>query len=118
MLKKPVHFAPVLALLLMWPGLFQSVHRVKHHFPAPIADHCCHHHCPSSQEEKTNKLVIEEMTQCFVCDFEFALYQAVQFKGNLNSIKRPSEKLVTLNTTFYHISETLHLRLRAPPPLV
>jgi hypothetical protein len=118
MIKRPLHIAPVLAMLLMWPGLYQSFHRFQHHLPAPKVEECCHHHCAAEEETETQNLVINEFEHCFVCDFEFALYQDVQFANHLGSINLPGERILVFNITFHHKSNKLQLRPRGPPALV
>jgi len=115
MLKRPVHIAPILAMLLLWPGLYQSVHRFQHHLPAPKTEVCCNHHCAVDEKTETHKLVFNEFEHCFVCDFEFALYQNVQFVDHLNAVNIPAERICSINTTFHHKSNKLQLRPRGPP---
>ncbi len=116
MLKKPVNIAPILVLLILWPTIFQSVHRMQHHLPLAETHDCCHHQqCPTNQHDHSNKASIDEFAHCFVCDFEFALYSDIQFKGNRSSGTQPFEKIIVGNSTYHHLTTELHKQLRAPP---
>jgi hypothetical protein len=115
MLKRAVYIAPLLAMLLMWPGIYQAIHRVQHHLPAPQVEECCHHHGAVEAESEAQGLVVDEFEHCFVCDFEFALYQDVQLLDPLGYINLPEERIAAFSITFHHKYNTLQLRPRGPP---
>lgn len=116
MLNKTVNIAPFLALLILWPTLYQSVHRIQHHLPLPETHDCCHHqHCTTGQQDDSNKASIDEFAHCFVCEFEFSLCSDIQFKGNRIWAPLNFEKIVVNNYTYRHLTDELHKQLRAPP---
>ena len=114
--KKPVHIAPILVLLILWPTIFQSVHRIQHHLPLAETHDCCHHQqCTTSQQEESNTASIDEFAHCFVCEFEFSLCSDIQFKGNRIWTPLNFEKIIVYNYAYRYLTDEHHKQLRAPP---
>ena len=105
----------LLAVIFVFPIIYQSVHVMQNHWQSHTDSHCCHHDHHSKADGPQYTYPVEKVKPCLVCEFEFASF------NNTEKVKLSSAGNVYVNLVAAHPQEAYcnkHIQvttLRGPP---
>jgi len=118
MLQKFRHItAVVLALLFLYPLVYQSIHVFEHTNETDCCDQChIHHDAPEAEIPGTNTYTLgEEETQCPICSFHYAVLQLDEPGAISFHPEAFSEIICPCHQSPFVVFQGYSRSLRAPP---